>query len=92
MAAIRKPGKSGQEPVMVPVAITAKVDGFRRAGRGHSAKRTIWPPGTFTEQQLAQLKAEPMLVVEVLPAEEQTDGKIGQNDPKDKEKDDKAQG
>jgi len=66
MAAIRKPGKSGQELVMVPVAITAKVDGFRRAGQGHSAKRTIWPAGTFTERQLAQLQAEPMLIVEIL--------------------------
>jgi len=62
--------KDGAELVMVPVAITSKIDGFRRAGRAHAAKRTIWPPGTWTEKQLDQLKAEPILIVEVLPAGE----------------------
>lgn len=45
------------------IIITAKVDGFRRAGMAHPARATEHPDGTFTPKQLAQLRAEPMLVV-----------------------------
>ncbi|WP_157669910.1 Mu-like prophage major head subunit gpT family protein [Chitinibacter sp. GC72] len=48
------------------IRITAKVNGFRRAGLAHQASPTEHPNDTFTEAQLAQLLAEPMLVVEVL--------------------------
>lgn len=46
------------------IRITAKRDGFRRAGIAHPAAPTDHAPGTFTKQQFAQLMAEPMLVVQ----------------------------
>jgi hypothetical protein len=51
-----------QEPGMVRV--TAKVDGFRRAGRIWSTMPTIFPTDTFTQTELDALRAEPMLIVE----------------------------
>ena len=45
------------------IRITAKRDGFRRAGMAHDGTKD-WPDGTFAPEQLAALKAEPMLVVE----------------------------
>lgn len=46
------------------IRITAKREGFRRAGMVHPATPTDFPDNAFTAAQLAQLKAEPMLVVE----------------------------
>lgn len=46
------------------IIITAKKDGFRRCGIAHSAKRVEYPADAFTSEQLAELQAEPMLVVE----------------------------
>lgn len=46
------------------IRITSKVDGFRRAGVAHPAAPTDYPDDAFTKPQLAQLKDEPMLVVE----------------------------
>ena len=48
------------------IRITSKVEGFRRAGIAHPASPTDYANDAFTKQQLAQLKAEPMLVVEEL--------------------------
>lgn len=48
------------------IRITAKKDGFRRAGRVHYGTRD-YPDGAFTPRELAALKAEPMLVVEEIP-------------------------
>lgn len=48
------------------IRITAKLDGFRRASVPHFGVRE-YPDGTFTPDDLAALKAEPMLVVEELP-------------------------
>lgn len=45
------------------IRITAKKDGFRRAGISHAGTRD-YPDERFTPQELAMLKAEPMLVVE----------------------------
>lgn len=53
----------------MPVIITAKKDGFRRAGLAHPAKATEHPDGRFTPTQLAALQAEPMLVVQVVAPE-----------------------
>lgn len=50
----------------MPVIITAKKDGFRRCGMAHSSDAVKHKDGTFTEEQLAILKAEPMLVVQEL--------------------------
>lgn len=80
---------AGLEPVNAPIAITAKKDGFRRAGRAHSAQRTIWPAKTFNQAQLAQLQAEPMLVVEVLLAPPEAQGS---DNGKDKGPDGKDKG
>ncbi|WP_153013322.1 HI1506-related protein [Aquitalea pelogenes] len=49
------------------IRITARDDGFRRAGMAHSATPTEHPDETFTPEQLQELQAEPLLVVEVLP-------------------------
>ncbi len=48
------------------VRITARVAGFRRAGMAHPAEPVDHEPETFTEAQIAELQAEPMLVVEVI--------------------------
>lgn len=48
---------------MGKITITAKRDGFRRCGVAHKDSPVIWPEGSFTADQIAVLKAEPMLVV-----------------------------
>lgn len=50
------------------IRITSKVNGFRRAGLAHPAGPTDYPDDAFTEEQLALLTAEPMLVVSYKPA------------------------
>jgi len=45
------------------IEITARSDGFRRAGMAHSSTTKKYPDDFFTPEQLVQLKAEPMLVV-----------------------------
>lgn len=44
--------------------ITSKQEGFRRAGVAHSAQATVHPIDKFSKDQIAALKADPMLVVE----------------------------
>ncbi|HDL8234134.1 TPA: hypothetical protein PXQ89_000743 [Yersinia enterocolitica] len=48
---------------MPEITITAKRDGFRRCGIEHRDFPVVWPEGSFTEEQLNILKAEPQLVV-----------------------------
>lgn len=48
------------------IRITSKIAGFRRAGVAHPAEPTDYVNEAFTKAQLAQLKAEAMLVVEVI--------------------------
>lgn len=45
------------------VQITARQEGFRRAGLAHPARPMVHPADAFTADQLAALEAEPMLVV-----------------------------
>jgi hypothetical protein len=47
------------------IIITAKKDGFRRCGVAHSAKPVEHLDDAFTPEQLAELQADPMLVVEI---------------------------
>ncbi len=47
----------------MPITITAKRDGFRRCNMRHPAKPITHPDGTFTEAELAILKADPALIV-----------------------------
>jgi len=48
------------------IRITAKKDGFRRCGIAHPAAPAEYPNDRFSGKELAQLKAEPQLVVEEL--------------------------
>jgi len=52
------------------IVITSKIDGFRRAGMVHSTTPTPYAENRFTSEQLAQLQAEPNLVVQLLPKSE----------------------
>ncbi|HBC0038449.1 TPA: hypothetical protein JGA48_002676 [Salmonella enterica] len=45
------------------IEITARRDGFRRCGVAHSATTKAWPVDAFTPEQLAVMKADPMLIV-----------------------------
>lgn len=51
----------------MPVIITSKRDGFRRCGMAHPANAVEHKDGAFSDEQLATLKAEPMLVVQEVP-------------------------
>lgn len=63
------------------VRIASRREGFRRAGLAHPAQPVEHPADSFTPDQLAALKAEPMLMVDELerpaaePAEPAGDGK-----------------
>jgi hypothetical protein len=57
------------------IIITSKKDGFRRCGVAHSARPTEHQDDAFTPEQLAELQADPMLVVELV---EVKDGKPAQ--------------
>ena len=48
------------------IRIKSRNAGFRRCGIAHPAEWTEYPDDRFDKQQLARLKAEPMLRVEVV--------------------------
>lgn len=56
------------------IDITAKRDGFRRAGMVHSEQTQTYPLSQFTKEQIRQLQEEPMLVVAIRNANEQQAG------------------
>lgn len=56
------------------IRITSKREGFRRCGIAHSKTPKEYPDDKFTKEQLAALKAEPMLMVEEV-KEQNTNGK-----------------
>jgi hypothetical protein len=61
--------------------ITSKRAGFRRCGVEHPATPVTYPDGRFTVEQVARLKAEPMLVVEeVADPEDGGDAKTGKGE------------
>ncbi|MCK5295968.1 MAG: hypothetical protein KAJ75_03675 [Alphaproteobacteria bacterium] len=62
------------------IRITSKRDGFRRGGISHSAEPTDYPFDKFNKKQLADLKAETMLIVEEIEVKEPN------NKPKNKPK------
>lgn len=45
------------------IRITSKQEGFRRAGMSHTKEPKEYPDHQFSPEQLAALKAEPMLIV-----------------------------
>jgi hypothetical protein len=49
---------------MTAFRITARRDGFRRAGLSHPASPVEHRVGIFTDEQIEALLAEPMLIVE----------------------------
>lgn len=57
----------------MPIRITSAIEGFRRAGVSHPKSPTTYPDHFFTEEQRAQLEAEPRLVVEHIDADQITD-------------------
>ncbi|WP_085211635.1 HI1506-related protein [Methylomagnum ishizawai] len=59
----------------MPIRITSKRDGFRRCGVAHPATPTEYPADRFTNEQIARLRAEPMLFVEIIPDEAGTPAK-----------------
>ncbi len=48
---------------MGSIKIRSKRDGFRRCGIPHFVDWTIHPDGSFTDEEIAILRAEPMLEV-----------------------------
>ena len=50
------------------IRIKSKTAGFRRCGMAHPAEAVEYPDDKFTPQQISILKAEPMLIVEVIRA------------------------
>ncbi|MHB8772965.1 MAG: HI1506-related protein [Syntrophales bacterium] len=48
------------------IRIKSKQNNFRRCGMPHPDRAIDYPDGKFTAEQLAILKAEPMLIVEVV--------------------------
>jgi hypothetical protein len=50
----------------MPIVITSKRNGFRRCGMAHPARAVEHPDGAFSPEQLKELQAEPMLVVQVV--------------------------
>lgn len=59
------------------IRITAKRDGFRRAGMSHPATPVDHPAGTFTKQQFAQLMGDPMLVVQEIEVPDEAESSAG---------------
>jgi len=66
----------------MPVTITARRDGFRRCNAAHAATPTEYPDDHWTDEQLAQLKAEPNLVVVVTSATPDAKPETRKNDAK----------
>jgi len=57
---------SGNDPVVHSLIVSAKVDGFRRAGRRWGATPETVSADVFTKAQIEALLAEPMLSVVVV--------------------------
>ena len=60
------------------VRIASRRDGFRRVGMAHPAAAVIHPAGTFTQEQIDALCAEPELMVDVDPATDTGTGAAAQ--------------
>ncbi|MDR3561900.1 MAG: HI1506-related protein [Negativicutes bacterium] len=51
----------------MPIKIISTKHGFRRCGVEHPATAAFYPDDRFTPEELARLKAEPLLIVEEVP-------------------------
>jgi Mu-like prophage FluMu N-terminal domain len=61
------------------LTITASREGFRRAGHAFGREPVQLPEDDLTGEQIAMLKAEPMLTV--IESESEADGEIQDTDP-----------
>jgi len=59
-------------------------DGFRRGGVAHTQKGKAYPDDFFSDEQMAQMAAEPMIVVEHIEAEPKTHPGPGEGMDEDK--------
>jgi len=50
----------------MPIRIKSKMRGFRRCGIAHPAEYVEYPDDRFSAKEVAILKAEPMLIVEIV--------------------------
>ena len=64
------------------ILITSKRAGFRRAGIEHPDTPTLYDDAKFTDEQLAALESEPMLIVQRVEGEPK--GVKGKGSNKDK--------
>jgi len=62
------------------IRIKAKRNNFRRAGIAHPDKWTEYPDDAFTPEQTAALKAETMLIVQIVEPEPTEEGDDGSED------------
>jgi len=61
------------------IRISSKKDGFRRCGVRHPSGPVEYPDDRFTRDELKRLKAEPMLIVEII-SEAPKPGKNGKKE------------
>ena len=57
----------------MPIIVKSKIEGYRRAGMAHSKAPVTHPDGTFSEAQIAQLKADPRITVTLEPTADSPD-------------------
>jgi len=53
------------------ITIKSKNAGFRRCGIAYTREETQYPDNRFSKEELAIIQAEPMLVVEIIPDQEE---------------------
>ncbi len=62
------------------IKIRSKKDGFRRCGISHPKEETQYPDDRFSKEELAILKVEPMLVMEIVPDKQEKTEEAGASD------------
>jgi hypothetical protein len=62
------------------IRIKSKIDCFRRCGVAHPAVETAYPDDRFSKEELAALKAEPVLLVEEIAGDPNGKGKGKKSD------------
>lgn len=60
----KQQGGSGKTVKVLALSVTAKRDGFRRAGRAWSKEATVVALADLTKEEIKQITNEPMLTVE----------------------------
>jgi hypothetical protein len=64
-------GKTLDKEELKMIKIRSKKAGFRRCGIAHPKEAVQYPDDRFSEEELAILQAEPMLVVEIVKEQEE---------------------